>query len=48
MKFGRIKNWLTEKNLCSLNYNQKLSIIDNESLTKRLESESENNFREFM
>ena len=45
MKFGRIKNWLTEKNLCSLNYNQKLSIIDNESLTKRLESEPNNNFR---
>ena len=45
MKFGKIKNWLTEKNLDGLNYNQKLSIIDNESLTNRLESERNNNFR---
>ena len=45
MKLGKIKNWLTEKNLSGLNYNQKLSIIDNESLTKRLESEPNNNFR---
>ena len=42
MKFGKLKNWLTEKNLSGLNYNQKLSIIDNESLTKRLESEPNN------
>ena len=45
MKIGKLKNWLTEKNLSGLNYNQKLSIIDNESLTKRLESEANNNFR---
>ena len=45
MKLNNFKSWLIEKNLNNLDYLKRLSIIDNESLTKRLESETQNNFK---
>ena len=45
MKYTYLENWKREKKLSSLNYYTKLAVIDNESLTKRLSKEKENNFR---
>lgn len=45
MKYTYLDNWKREKKLSSLNYYTKLAVIDNESLTKRLSKEKENNFR---
>ncbi len=45
MKYIYLGNWKQEKKLLSLNYSTKLAVIDNESLTKRLTKEKNNNFR---
>jgi len=45
MKYIYLGNWKQEKKLLSLNYSTRLAVIDNESLTKRLTKEKNNNFK---
>ncbi len=45
MKYIYLGNWKQERKISSLNYSTKLAVIDNESLTKRLTREKNNNFK---
>ena len=45
MKYIYLGSWKQEKKLLSLNYCTRLAVIDNESLTKRLTKEKNNNFK---
>ena len=45
MKYQYLKNWKKERLLRNLHCSSKVAVIDNTSLTKRLESIKDNNFK---